>query len=38
VQRVTVTEKASGVYVEPVVARAPAAATVDSSTVRTQQP
>jgi lipopolysaccharide export system protein LptA len=38
VQRVTVTEKASGVYVEPVVARAPAAASGDSSTVRKQQP
>ena len=36
VQRVTVTEKASGVYVEPVVARAPAAA--DSTTARKKQP
>jgi lipopolysaccharide export system protein LptA len=38
VQRVTVTEKASGVYVEPVVARAPATASGDSSSVRKQTP
>lgn len=38
VQRVTVTEKASGVYVEPVVARAPTAAGGDSTTVRKKQP
>ena len=40
VQRVTVTEKASGVYVEPVVARAPAAASSDSTStpVRKKQP
>jgi hypothetical protein len=38
VQRVTVTEKASGVYVEPVIARAPAAASGDSTTARKQQP
>jgi hypothetical protein len=38
VQRVTVTEKASGVYVEPVVARAPEAAATDSAAVRKKQP
>jgi lipopolysaccharide export system protein LptA len=37
VQRVTVTEKASGVYVEPVIARAPAA-TGDSTTARKKKP
>jgi hypothetical protein len=38
VQRVTVTEKATGVYVEPVVARAPSAPGGDSTTVRKKQP
>jgi lipopolysaccharide export system protein LptA len=38
VQRVTVTEKASGVYVEPVIARAPAAAGDSSTTGKGKKP
>ncbi|MFL5560766.1 MAG: hypothetical protein ACJ79K_04740 [Gemmatimonadaceae bacterium] len=38
VQRVTVTEKASGVYLEPMVARTPAARAGDSTTVRKKKP
>jgi hypothetical protein len=38
VQRVSVTEKASGVYVEPIVARSAPAAPSDSATARKQQP
>lgn len=38
VQRVSVTEKASGVYVEPIVARAAAAAPGDSTAARKTQP
>lgn len=38
VQRVTVSERASGVYLEPLVARAPAAASGDSTKVRAKKP
>lgn len=38
VQRVTVTEKASGVYVEPVIARAPEPAAADSATAGKKKP
>ena len=38
VQRVRVTEQATGIYVEPIVARAPAPAAGDSTNVRKTQP
>jgi hypothetical protein len=38
VQRVTVSEKASGVYLEPLVAKTAAAAVRDSTTVRAKKP